>query len=415
MEIINGNQLFVAYKKSLINIFDCNLVDELYLPIIGKNAASIYRYLEMHTDEQTPHVWAFDFLEMTPKQFLESRKYLEAVGLLSTYYSKVRESYIYLLYAPKSPKDFFDDILLNGLLIHNIGKERASYLLHKFIAPKQIQEGFSCIDASFNEVFKDDIESSSFEFDVADKSYIIGRNSKNIVLEFDSQSFLNKLAMKINCDINTISNEEILGIKSLYSLYGFNEDFMADIVAEVYNDFAPVGSKIDINKLKNKCYSLQSFNSLSKNKNEKNVKIASKKKLAKKINLMSELTPINYLKLKQNNITPVKADVNLIYNLSKKLSLNNAVINALLDYVLETNNNILSSSLTEKIGASLVRENITTAFDACEYLYKPKIKVNKKVVNDDDEKQIEEKNEELKLNVEDENDLKDLLQKADKQ
>ena len=44
------------------------------------------------------------------------------------------------------------------------------------------------------------------------------------------------------------------------------------------------------------------------------------------------------------------------------------VINALVDYILETNNNILARNLIEKIGATLVRENIETAFDALNYL-----------------------------------------------
>ena len=52
--------------------------------------------------------------------------------------------------------------------------------------------------------------------------------------------------------------------------------------------------------------------------------------------------------------------MNILSGLATRLGLTNGVINALVDYVLETNNNILSKNLIEKIGATLVRENIET-------------------------------------------------------
>ena len=60
--------------------------------------------------------------------------------------------------------------------------------------------------------------------------------------------------------------------------------------------------------------------------------------------------------------------MNILSGLATRLGLTNGVINALVDYVLETNNNILSKNLIEKIGATLVRENIETALDAMNYL-----------------------------------------------
>ena len=50
------------------------------------------------------------------------------------------------------------------------------------------------------------------------------------------------------------------------------------------------------------------------------------------------------------------------------MGLPNSVANALVLYVLTKNKNILSKKLTEKIGASLVREGVTTALDALNYL-----------------------------------------------
>ena len=68
----------------------------------------------------------------------------------------------------------------------------------------------------------------------------------------------------------------------------------------------------------------------------------------------------------------------IINDISKKFQLPNAVINALIDYVLATNDNILARALTEKIAASLAREGVTTAIDAMNYLKKIRKRGKKK-------------------------------------
>ena len=64
--------------------------------------------------------------------------------------------------------------------------------------------------------------------------------------------------------------------------------------------------------------------------------------------------------------------------LSKDYNLPNPVINVLIDFVLQMNNNVLSKYSVEKIAASLSREKIETAIDAMEYLRENYVKENKK-------------------------------------
>ena len=90
--------------------------------------------------------------------------------------------------------------------------------------------------------------------------------------------------------------------------------------------------------------------------------------LAKKIRLMDEGPPAKWLSLKQNNHRPATSDLKILEALTLDIGLSSGACNALVDYILQTNNNVLSKPLAEKIGASLVRANITTSQDAMEYL-----------------------------------------------
>jgi len=85
---------------------------------------------------------------------------------------------------------------------------------------------------------------------------------------------------------------------------------------------------------------------------------------------MSTYSALDYLKLKQKNGVPSPSDIKLITDLFEEYGLNSGVINALIDYCLERNNNILSRSYVTKIAASIARENITSTIDTMNYLLK---------------------------------------------
>ena len=60
----------------------------------------------------------------------------------------------------------------------------------------------------------------------------------------------------------------------------------------------------------------------------------------------------------------------VVNSISSKFRLPNSVINAIVDYVLTVNDNILSKPFAEKIAGSVAREGISTAIDAMNYLKK---------------------------------------------
>ena len=108
--------------------------------------------------------------------------------------------------------------------------------------------------------------------------------------------------------------------------------------------------------------------------------------IAKKVQLFNEVSPIEYLKLRNNNLAPTSYDVELIRKIQVNMELRDSVINVLLDYCLTKLDDKLIPSYVEKVASSLSRKNIKDAYEAMLYLNgktpkddkKEEVKVEKK-------------------------------------
>ena len=134
-------------------------------------------------------------------------------------------------------------------------------------------------------------------------------------------------------------------------------------------DFYSKDKKIDLDLVKSKCYDSIVFANIKKQKTKK-YKISSSTDLAKKIDYMEKLDPYNYLKIKQNNVNPIHSDLKILEKLKLDLGLTNGVINAIVDYALEKNKGLLNLNFMEKIGATLLRNDINSAYDSIMFLQK---------------------------------------------
>ena len=83
---------------------------------------------------------------------------------------------------------------------------------------------------------------------------------------------------------------------------------------------------------------------------------------------MDEIAPSKYLSLLLNNTPPSMTDLNTLNKLSAGYKLGNGIINVIVDYVMEKNNNVLSYPFCDKVASILVSRNIETAVDAMNVL-----------------------------------------------
>ena len=377
MTVLGSKDLLRVKFSGLAADYDRETVVNLYQPIVGYTAMAIYfslwslsstnKYSDCITHEQL-----FGRMQMAPGRFVESRKLLEATGLLKTYVktSDVTKKYSYVLYAPKSPKDFFDNTLLYGMLVKCLGVEEVDSIKSKYIDNSSDENGEE-ISEKFNDVFKPSYDDPAFIYVAGKHENTVGRNVAKIKNCFDYEIFFKEIALKSDIDEKNLSSREMQEIERISLLNGTKEKEAANIVASIYDSVLPKGKRVDFTKLAQAFQEHNNYNFISERKESKRPTLINEDSgLASKINLMETISPKDYLSVLQNGTIPARSDLKLIDDLSKNFGLENCVINAVVDFVLASNDNILSRPYTEKIAASVAREGIVTTIDAMNYLKK---------------------------------------------
>ncbi|HNX15950.1 MAG TPA: DnaD domain protein [Bacilli bacterium] len=384
MNIVNNKDFLEVKLASLIADYDVETIANLYQPIIGYQAASLYFALWSEAKNQKitsliTHEQLFTRMQIFPGDYVEARKALEAIGLIKTFLEKNPNTslYHYDVYAPKTPKDFFDNSLLFGMLIKNIGEADANRFKAIYFLDQPAKKGDE-ISATFAEVFHPDFENPVFAKVLGITPQSVGRCGGKILLTFSYEQFFISLSEVSQIKPEALTKKEMKEIERLATLYGVNEITAANDVASTYQSQMGKGKRVDFAQLTKLFQDETNYNYLAiKRNNMRPQKVSGSTDLAHKINLLEITSPKDYLSLLQNGTRPASADLRLINDLSSNFNLSNGVINAVIDFILTVNNNVLNRAYSEKIAGSIAREGITTVIDAMNFLrrvYQPKEK-----------------------------------------
>lgn len=375
MEILSKDDLFKLKKRTLIAEYDFDTLVTLYQPIVGYQAISLYMTFWSMTkhssdDETFVHENIFLKMIMDPGVFVRARKKLEAVNLLKTKLiksDKDNDLYIYSLRAPETPKNFFDNVLLYGLLTRSLGERESTKVkcLYKYDGN---EDGGIDISATISKVFDRQEEQKLLKL-LEDRDNIVGRVRARLQIKFDYDLFIRAITSSSQIKEESITQEHLKEIERIATLYGVNETNMALIVIDSFNYGEEADKRIDFKNIMEQCMMYDKI-PLSINDKKGGSTVRSSSDLGNKINMMETMSPKEFLQVKQNNTKPVKPDLILLDDLSRTLNLSPSVINALIDYVLMINNNVLSRNYVMKIGAALAREKVNTTYDAMAYLKK---------------------------------------------
>ena len=380
MNVLSKNDFLEVNLNSLLADYDRDTLTMLYQPIIGYSALAVYFSFwsqgKFGKDRDLiSHDQFFDRLQISCGSFVDARKVLEATGLIRTYISKIGDTHVYHyeIYAPKTPYNFFDDTLLYGMLIKILGDHEANELKNMFNIDKPPFEGTE-ISSNFQEVFTPCFDDPSFiEAARSNNRGAYSRNIAKVRSEFSYEKFFDNLCEVSHISPDSLLRKEVKEIERLSMLYGVNEKEAANAVSYVYRSNGVKGSRVDFDRLNYYLQNEQNYsfvvNRGGSTVNTPNM-VSGKSDLATKINLMESVSPKDFISILQNGAKPASADLKIINSLSKDYGLNNSVINAVIDYVLTTNDNILSKALAEKVAGSLAREGIKTTIDAMNYLKK---------------------------------------------
>lgn len=397
MDYVSKNDFYEIRVASLITNLDRDSLLELYQPIIGAPAASLYLTLSTQNKSNGGSILKTEQLlksmQLSAGEFYSARRYLEAVGLIRTYESVIEDvrCYMYVIYSPKSPKAFFDDTLFKGLLILSVGEKEAKRLANKWKVNLTIPEEYHEVSASFLDVYKIDYDDPSFRKEFA--TTILGRDHGRAKLEFNYDLFFGYVGDNSTITASSFKKKDMKEISRLATLFGLDEKRMAFIVVDEYISEGPV--HLDFERIKNRCEQEIRFSTV---KNVEKSNVSGDSELAKKIRLMEETAPAKFLQYLQQGTKPARSDLAIVNSLSKDYGFGNGIINTIVEYVLIKNNNILYKNYCEKVAASLAREGVTTTVDAMNYLKKLALNSSsKKKVNKVSESKKETNSDEISL------------------
>ncbi len=254
-------------------------------------------------------------------------------------------------------------------MIKSIGETNANRLKSIYVVDKAQERGEE-ITAKYCEVFQPQFDDQAFIDAIDIDCKIKGRNRGKINGQFNYEIFFKALASISQITSSSLKKEEMKEIERLATLNGVKEEVGARLVNQVYESKNTKGKRIDfpaLNKLMQEVTD-RKFRSFDEPPTLRPNIISGETDLAKKINLMETKPPKEFLASLQNGTKPAPADMRILDDLSTDYHLPNAVINAVVDFVLTKANNVLARPYCEKVAASLVRENCQTAVDAMNYL-----------------------------------------------
>ena len=413
MEYVLQSDVYQIKLASLVSNVDKDVMVELYQPLVGANATILYLTLlkqKRNEDEEIEYqlTHLLNILQFTPAQFLSARRMLEGVGLLRSYSNDTRQ-YIYVLYAPKNPKDFFDDVLFKGLLIQSIGEKETKKLASRYKVNLEIDQGYEEVSASFVDIFHPNYDDAAFKKNF--KESFVGHDEGRIRINFNDDLFTKYLSDSLGNAELIVGKRDLKEIARYSTLFGFSEKQMASVVASVYHiDASP---KIDFAEL-----AMKAEEELRSSKPNISLEMSVMKgddPISEKCRLMDATSPAKYLKILQNNTKVSNSDLQIVESLSKNYGFTNGVINAIIDYALEKCDNNLNLNYCEKVASSLARSNACSAIDAMNHLNRKstrkKVEVTSEAKPKEEHKVLEKK---TKSKISDD-ELNDILADLDSQ
>ncbi|MEE5995739.1 MAG: DnaD domain protein [Candidatus Enteromonas sp.] len=341
---------------------------DFYLPLLGPVPFAVYRMLyddeSANNGNASTHDKLFRKAQVSSGEFYHALECLEALALVKTYVNDEGglHYFVYALYAPKQPKSFFKDVLLVGTLKKYIGEDAVKKLREKYKAPKVLPV-FKDVSTTFSAVYHPDFNDPVYGTNPSDSDVVGGELAINT--DFNLPAFLANLA-NYGIKGESLNSDEKASIAKYGILYSITPKAMAEIIANRYDGNAKYGERVDFKKVESDCLDTMEFKYLRGEREDSQV--SGDSALAAKIRMMDKSSPIRFLSYLQGNTKPIPSDASIALYLSKDLKLPNGAVNALIDYALQTNDNILNRTFCEKTAAGMLREGVKNARDAMDYL-----------------------------------------------
>lgn len=373
MELLNAN--YTIKKRGIASSDSIFYLMDFYLPLIGSNATFLHLFLMKKSSQNECEGLMSNLVsesQLSYQDFILAKKNLESIGLIKTYENEKKNSVLFALNDPETPKNFFANVILKGLLQNTISKEAFEKIIEKYRNDLDLT-GYKEVSAALNDSFNLVFDYGEVLKD--DKIELEGRSRNTLKDNFSDVKLFNTLTKMYSLNASGISDDELESIHRVASLYGLNEVTIANLVGQCLNINASIGYKIDVLKLRKLAQTYaKNFDLPSTKKQNKKTYIDSNSDIATQINMYESTSPRMFLKSKQNNIEIVDADKKIIDYLAFEMNFTDGMINALLDYVLKVSNGDLNRNYIMKVASTLVRKGAHDTLSLMELLKQNEIK-----------------------------------------
>lgn len=229
---------------------DQQVLTDLYLPLIGAKAFSIYQLLwqkvpnKQLISERESHSTLMSLLDMDLNTFRNERLKLEALHLIKTFAKSddLGEFYIYQLFAPYSADKFLNDDILSVFLYEKIGETQYQRLVEKYGHSQKVLDGAQDISQSFLSVFKlndNDLLNTPATVSNAQQQFVANTTQKPFIPAQQVKDYDFDLIESRTTDIFHVSKDSLLKnqelIYSLHEFYDISEVSMIDLIGETMN------------------------------------------------------------------------------------------------------------------------------------------------------------------------------------
>ena len=364
---------YKVINKTILNEYDKKVIIDLYQPIIGPIALSLYFTFisDLSINNSLSRDYTHHHLMIVLKNGLDvikqARNSLESVGLIKTFV-KVDENlndYVYEIYSPLNPSDFFNHPVLSIILYNNIGEKEYGYLKEYYKKPYINMSEYKDISNTLNKTYVSisNFNQNSYEMSTkeilgvnmgenVDFDLIISSIPKNII----SDKAFNKKTRELINNLSFVYDIDNLRMIDLIRLSIDNNGMInkEKLVGNVrkYYDFNNNGNLPTLIYRTQPEYLKQKYNDNSNR--------------GKMLYVFENTSPFEFLMGKYRGVKPTSRDLKLLEYLAVELKMKPAVINVLIDYILRINDNKLNRSYVEAIAGGWIRSNITTASAAME-------------------------------------------------
>ncbi len=388
-EILPIDRYLVA-ANGLLHEYDRKVLTFLYQPLIGSTCFSLYMTLWAELEENrlwsesSTHHLLMNLLGMNLKDIYEARLKLEGIGLLKTFVKTDEDgrSFIYELYPPLNPEQFFLDGMLNIYLYRKIGKNHFARLKHFFTDQQKPKENeYQEVTVAFQDVFASArpgslqyLQDVSEDIEAGENQQFIGRDETNPI-QIDINTFdFELLAAGLNESLvpkKALTSKVKKVISNLAFLYHINPIEMKNFILGAVNP----NDEIDIEELRKGArdwYQFVNYDQLPSLINRTQpaafqVQLSEPKTQEEKLIRYYETTsPLTVFKERSGGIEPSNANLKVLEEVMIKYKLPPGVVNVLIDVVLIETKMQFSKNYVDAVASTWARLQVKTVKEAME-------------------------------------------------